>query len=230
MNKNNVIFKGNQKGITVLLDNTIPFDELTTTLLTKVKDAKNFFSGINIPISIKGRELSETEETEILNIISNESGIIISFVDNMPTINYDNTDKSNKANDNNSKKNDTNPQENMSKYAFSPQSNLSFFHKGSIRSGQKIDFNGSVVIIGDVNPGGQIFAEGNIIVLGKLRGLAHAGCKGSSECFISALHMAPTQLIIGDCLAMFPNDARDMSPEYAYVKNNQIFVEPLINI
>lgn len=105
---------------------------------------------------------------------------------------------------------------------------ITHFHKGNVRSGQTIEFNGTIVIIGDINPGGKIVASGNIIVLGKLRGIVHAGCQGDDSCFVSALHLHPAQLFIGEVLTYFPtNFTRDIVPEYAYLKDGKICIEQL---
>lgn len=227
MNKNIVIFKGVTNGISVILDKDAPFEDIEISLLEKVKNAKSFFEDANISINFKGRDLLEDEEAKLLEIISKESGLDISFVNN---IKFDKIEEEaissySSIYKNNIDQNSFIPQN----YVIDAQNNFTHFYKGSLRGGQKMDFAGSVIIIGDVNPGGEIIAEGNVIVLGKLKGVVHAGCKGDKNCFISALHMMPTQLIIGDCLAYFPNDIkRDIMPEYAYVKDNQIFVDQLI--
>lgn len=235
MNKNSVIFKGVQNGIIIVLDNEIPFKKLQKVLLKKIRSAKSFFKGANTSITFKGRELSEDEEMKLLEIISKESGLEISFVNKIATVNHEKSIESN-LNNNDSNKNSNKKCSNKDISSHYQNqilncNNITYFHKGSIRSGQRLDFKGNIVIIGDINPGGEIYAEGNIIILGKLKGVVHAGCKGGKNCFISALHMNPTQLIIGDCLAYFPNDIkRDIVPEYAYVKDEQIFVESLINL
>ena len=61
------------------------------------------------------------------------------------------------------------------------------FHRGSLRSGQKIEFEGSLVVLGDVNAGAEVLAGENIVVLGILRGMAHAGAKGNKEAIIAQL-------------------------------------------
>ncbi len=224
MNKNIVIFKGVQNGILIMFDNKVPFNDIKTVLLEKVKNAKSFFQDANISITFKGREFSEEEENILLNIISKESGIDISFVNNALINNSSKENLTSSSFDTSLDKNSI-----IKNSTLDTSNRLSHFHKGSLRSGQKINFIGNVTIIGDVNPGAEIIAEGNVIILGKLKGVVHAGCKGDKNCFISALHMMPTQLIIGDCLAYFPNNIkREILPEYAYVKDNQIFVEQLI--
>jgi septum site-determining protein MinC len=88
----------------------------------------------------------------------------------------------------------------------------------TVRSGMDIRHQGSVIIMGDVNPGGEIFAAGDIIVWGRLRGMAHAGCLGNPRCLIVALHMEPTQLRIAEYVARAPeNPPPEFEPEMAYV-------------
>lgn len=77
------------------------------------------------------------------------------------------------------------------------------FHKGSLRSGQKIEFEGSLVIIGDVNSGAEVIAEENIVVLGTLRGLAHSGAKGNKDAIIAAERILAPQIRIADKIAEF---------------------------
>lgn len=72
------------------------------------------------------------------------------------------------------------------------------FHKGSLRSGQRIEYEGSLVIIGDVNPGAEVIAGENIVVLGALRGLAHAGAKGNRDAVIEAVEITSAQIRIAD--------------------------------
>lgn len=88
----------------------------------------------------------------------------------------------------------------------------------TLRSGADIQHNGTVVVLGDVNPGGTITAEGDILVWGRLRGVAHAGSKGNPRCLIMALQMEPTQLRIADFVARAPESTlTDYYPEVAYV-------------
>ena len=72
------------------------------------------------------------------------------------------------------------------------------FYKGSIRSGQKMEFEGSLVILGDVNAGAEVLAEDNVVILGILRGMAHAGAKGNKEAIIAAASIESAQIRIAD--------------------------------
>ncbi len=93
----------------------------------------------------------------------------------------------------------------------------------TVRSGVEIRHRGSVIILGDVNPGGIVVADGDILIWGRLRGVAHAGAQGNSECTIMALQMEPTQLRIADALARAPEKSpTQKTAEVAYMTTEGI--------
>lgn len=206
--ENYVIFKGTKDGITILLHPDAEYEEIKAHLEKKVEDASKFFDGVKTSLTFKGRELTEEQETELLNIISTKTNMNITFLKT------------------------SNPEVAQLTALLSQeikQENITKFHRGSIRSGQCLEFEGSIVLIGDVNPGGEIKAEGNIIILGQLKGMAHAGCKGSENAFVTALYMIPVQLRIADIITRFPEENKKgpKPPEYAYIEDGQIYVMPL---
>jgi septum site-determining protein MinC len=102
--------------------------------------------------------------------------------------------------------------------------------KTTIRSGVEIRHNGTVIILGDINPGGSIVARGDIIVWGHLRGLAHAGSQGHRESRVFALRMEPTQLRITDVVArVAPLDPNEVEPEIAYLTQEGIGIAKALN-
>ncbi|BCJ85077.1 septum site-determining protein MinC [Effusibacillus dendaii] len=109
-----------------------------------------------------------------------------------------------------------------------------FLHRGTVRSGQSIEFDGDITIIGDVNPGGQVLATGDIYVMGALRGIAHAGCRGNEQAVIGAVYFQPTQLRIGSVISRSPDtsDIRSEAAEmeFAYLRNGQMAVEKMFNL
>jgi septum site-determining protein MinC len=99
-----------------------------------------------------------------------------------------------------------------------------------VRSGQRYRYVGTIIVIGDVNPGAELVADGNVIVWGKLRGVVHAGAAGNEHSFVGALVLAPTQLRIGRYIARAP-DALEKRPhaataEVARVRDGNIVLEP----
>ncbi len=99
----------------------------------------------------------------------------------------------------------------------------------TLRSGQTVSYAGNVVVMGDVNPGASIEAEGDVVVLGSLRGQAHAGVAGREESVVVALGMLATQLRIGEHIWVGDEDRRkkrEVAPMRASVTQGQIRVEP----
>lgn len=99
--------------------------------------------------------------------------------------------------------------------------------RDTLRGGQKIDSEHSIVIMGDVNSGAEVVAGGDIFVLGRLRGVAHAGAYDESGGGrkILALQMQPTQLRIGSIISQGSDEGGRM-PEIAKIEGNMIVVEP----
>lgn len=107
------------------------------------------------------------------------------------------------------------------------------FYRGSLRAGQVLENEGSIVILGDVNPGANVVAKGNVIVLGACRGSVYAGATGDKTCFIAALMMKPVQLRIADKLAKSAAAAKaetaeyEVDPKIAFISDDKIQVKPI---
>ena len=105
------------------------------------------------------------------------------------------------------------------------------FHKGTVRSGEYLESPGDLLILGDVNPGAMVSAEGNIIIWGKLLGIAHAGSKGNSLATISALQLRPVQLRIASKFARGPKEKTQFGlAEQAKINSEEIIISPLDSI
>lgn len=97
----------------------------------------------------------------------------------------------------------------------------------TLRSGRSIFHEGPVVVIGDVNPGAEIVAAGDVIVWGRLRGMVHAGAQGDVTAVICALELTPTQLRIADRIAIPPDEhPQNPEPEQAAIRAGQIVAQP----
>ncbi len=96
----------------------------------------------------------------------------------------------------------------------------------TLRSGFKLSHTGHVVVIGDVNPGAEIIAEGSVVVWGRLRGAVHAGAEGNQEACVCALDLEPTQLRIAGQIASPPKKRGKPQPEMASLQNGQVVAVP----
>ena len=102
------------------------------------------------------------------------------------------------------------------------------FHQGTIRSGEYLDISGDLLILGDVNPGAIVSAEENIIIWGRLLGIAHAGSKGNDQATISALQLRPVQLRIANKVARGPKESPQLGlAEQAKIDSEEIIISPL---
>lgn len=98
--------------------------------------------------------------------------------------------------------------------------------KETLRSGRAVYHEGAIIILGDVNPGAEVIAAGDVIVWGRLRGLVHAGALGDETAVICALDLSPTQLRIAEQIAIPPETRRRKpEPEQAVIRNGQIIAE-----
>lgn len=95
----------------------------------------------------------------------------------------------------------------------------------TVRSGFKISHNGHVVIIGDVNPGGEIFAGGSVVVWGRLKGMVHAGMNGDEKAVVCALEMEPMQLRIAGYTLNLPQRRGKPEPEMVYIQDGRVVNE-----
>ncbi len=117
-----------------------------------------------------------------------------------------------------------------------PPDMRSWFHRrsdalivsGRVRSGQKLNCRNHLIILGDVNPGGEVSAGGDILVLGSLGGLALAGQEGNESAIILSLDFRPTQIQIAGVVAAGLPPGSQKTPEYAHIEDGQIVVSPYL--
>ncbi len=100
------------------------------------------------------------------------------------------------------------------------------YHVGTLRGGQALHNVGNLVVVGDVNPGAELVASGDIVVFGRLAGVAHAGAQGDVSSRVYALALRATQLRIATFIAAEAGSATGQPlPEVAFVRNDHIVIE-----
>jgi septum site-determining protein MinC len=107
-----------------------------------------------------------------------------------------------------------------------PDGESAVFLNKTLRSGYRISYDGHVIVLGDVNPGAEIIATGNILIWGKLRGTVHAGAMGNEDACVCAMDLNPTQLRIASCITIPPKRKGKPQPEMAKVDGEQIIAKP----
>lgn len=206
-----VVLKVKKDRLKIYLDPNIEFSEIKRNLLDKITELKAFVGSVRTALEFTGREISDNEEDELLEIIRENSNMEVTYV--------------------------------LSNGEESPKMKAVFnslkgegkvkFYKGILRSGNLLEYDGSIIIFGDVNPGGIVKAGDSVIVLGYLNGTVYAGTESGKNAFIGALHMNPIQIKIGDYIARNPNPQmennkkikKDSGFEIAYVNGENIFIE-----
>ena len=237
---NDIIIKSSRYGVNLILNDKTPFPELVSQVGEKFKGTEKFFGNAKMAVSFEGRQLSEKEEKELIDAIMENSSIqIVCIMNHDPQMEEAMRLRVELALSGKGREGSSGPAGNAESFAAQsgPESD---FYKGNLRSGQVLESASNVTLIGDVNPGARIVSQGNIVVLGSLRGNAWAGAGGDSRCFIFALDMKPIQLQIGDYIAKSPDREREKKrlfgkgrseeaemPRVALVREGNICIEPM---
>lgn len=192
-----VIIKGSRNGITLVLDENEEFDVLKEKVEKKFKDSAKFLGNAKTALSFDGKKLTDEQKDEIIKIIGENTDLeIVCLIDNSDEANEPFKSAVDK------------------KISAMTQGNAKIY-KGNLRSGQSIESDTGIIVLGDINPGASLISKGNIVVLGSLRGTVWAGADGNTNCFVIATDMTPMQIRIADTIARSPdrkdqNDQKDI--------------------
>ena len=187
--------------ILIKIDEDSKQEDILNELSSKLIELKKLYQDEKTPIRVTGKILKNVEMEELKETIKKEIDVEVRF-DTPQTMGLHSITKSYKK--------DIGISETR-------------FHKGSLRSGQRVEVEGSIVIIGDVNSGAEVIATDNIVVIGTLRGLAHAGAKGNKEAIIAASTLDAVQLRISNIVKEIDKDKEEMQEHaYIYVEGDEI--------
>ena len=202
--KNCVSINLKKDEILIKIDENSEQREIIEALKKKITELKKLYKDEKTPIRVTGKVLKNREIDEIQNIIKSKIDVEIDF-DTPKNLGLHSIKK-----------------------AFAKEIAISEtkFHRGSLRSGQKVETEGSLVILGDVNSGAEVIASDNIVVLGNLRGLAHAGAKGNKQAIISAGLLDTVQIRIANIVKEIDRDEEPLHKQaYVYVQDDKIIIE-----
>ncbi len=208
MSSNNRLqIKGNRKGLNLII-NLLEFkstEELVEAIKLKLEPLKSFYSGNAMYVTTYPIRLND-QEREILKNILNQT-ISLTHIE------FE----------------ESNRKEDLPQVFQGIEEGQTKFLTKSMRGGQMVDFKGNVVVIGDVHIGAEIFAEGNIVILGQLKGRAFAGTSGNEDAFVAAIKLTPSLLSIAGILGR-PPESDTSFPEVAKLIDGNIHVQPYIPI
>ena len=202
-NSISISIKKNQ--VIIKIDENAEQKEIISALKKKIIELKNLYKDDKTPILVTGKVLKNKEMDEIQNIVKRFINVQIDF-DSPKVLGLHGIKKT---------------------FYKEVATSETKFHKGSLRSGQRLEFEGSLVIIGDVNAGAEVIAGENIVVLGNLRGLAHAGAKGNKDAVIEAVEIEALQVRIADIVKEIEKDEYGIRKirTSAYINENDELID-----
>lgn len=178
--KNSVILKSFPNGISVIMDSAISFEDLLENIALKFREADGFFKNASVALSLEGRELTENQEREILDAITQNSRLnILCLMGKDEEKNLKFLGVQNHLN-------------------FQEDENSGQFYRGTLHEGASLETEHSIIILGDVCEGSNVYSNKDVVILGALRGDVYAGAGGNNNHFVVALDMNPRFLQIGD--------------------------------
>lgn len=190
--------------IVIKINDNAEQKDIIDSLKKKLPELKKMYKNEKTPITVTGKILKNKEIDEIQDLIKHNIDVEIDF--DMPkSLGLSSITRT-----------------------FNKEIAISEtkFHRGSLRSGQKMETEGSLVILGDVNSGAEVMASDNIVVLGALRGLAHAGAKGNKQAIISAGVLDTVQIRIANVIKEIDRDEEPLHKQaYVSVINDEIVIE-----
>ena len=202
--KNCVSINLKKNEIVIKLNDNATQMEIIESLKKKLPELKKLYKDEKTPITVTGKVLKNREIDEIQALIKSKIDVEIDF--DMPkSLGLSSIKKT-----------------------FEKEIAISEtkFHRGSLRSGQKLESDGSLVILGDVNSGAEVMASDNIVVLGAVRGLAHAGAKGNKQAIIAAGLIDTVQIRIANIVREIDRDEEPLHKQaYVSVIDDKIVIE-----
>ncbi|HHV93073.1 MAG TPA: septum site-determining protein MinC [Firmicutes bacterium] len=205
MARDYVAFKGTKQGLVLWLDPQAEFSDIVNQLREKLSRTKDFWQGVTVTLKESQRKCRPEEKRQLEEVMGEFGMALREEPEEVVSIGKVQEDQSLMVDRDNA-----------------------LIVRRTLRSGQRVHYPGSVVILGDVNPGAEVVAGGDIIVLGALRGVAHAGAMGEEDAVVVAFRLQPTQLRIAHFISRAPDDAdlpEPQGPEIAQVRNNLITIQ-----
>ncbi|MGU8552596.1 septum site-determining protein MinC [Clostridium perfringens] len=205
MRDDRIFIKGNKLGINAIInmDKFGNFDEMLDSLVEKLRRGKKFYKGATLTVTTDLKYINERQISKLKDVLFDE--ILIKdciFEERL---------------------------EKQSSVFSGVYEGRTKFVRKTVRSGQCLNYAGNLIIIGDVNNGGEVRAHGNVIVLGDLKGKVFAGDNGNENAIIAAYSLEPELISISGKITISPDDFEKTGyPEVARLNENNIIVEPYL--
>jgi len=208
-----VQIKGLRDGLLVTLTGEI-WDECRASLVEQIDERQSFFKGARLALDVGGQALGVNEMVELRDLLSERGISLWAVISESPK-----TEKTAQLLGLATRISKPRPEETRRFAVDDLGEETALFLNKTLRSGTRIEFSGHVVVLGDVNPGAEIIAEGSVIVWGRVRGMVHAGCKGNRKAVICALDLSASQLRIADEVSALLKPQTSPHPELASINS-----------
>lgn len=206
--------KGLRDGLLVSLDDA-PWETQLSALIEQVDVQPSFFQGARLALDVASQVLHVNDLVSLRDILSERGIFLWAVISESPT-----TEQTAQLLGLATRISKPRPEESRTYAVNDLGEETALFVDRTLRSGTRIDFAGHVVVFGDVNPGAEIVAEGNVIVWGRLRGMVHAGAKGNRGAVICALDFSPMQLRIADEASAAMDPRTQSKPQIARINKS----------
>lgn len=207
-----VQIKGIRDGLLATFSDA-PWEDQRMALLAQIDDRPSFFQGARLAMDLGSQILKVNDLVDLRDHLSERNVILWAVVSESST-----TEQTAQLLGLATRISKPRPEEHR-QVADSITEDTALYVNKTLRSGTRIEFPGHIVVVGDVNPGAEIVAEGNVIVWGRVRGMIHAGCKGNRSAFICALDLSANQLRIADEVSAMLKPQKDPRPEIASINS-----------
>lgn len=191
-----------------------PWGDQRAALLTQIDERPDFFRGARLAMDVGAQILKVNDLVDLRDRLSERNVSLWAVVSESPV-----TEQTSQLLGLATRISKPRPEE-QKQFIDTITDETALFVNKTIRSGNRIEFPGHIVIVGDVNPGAEIVAEGNIIVWGRVRGMMHAGSKGDRSAFICALDLSANQLRIADEVSANLKPPKDPKPEIVSINSD----------
>ncbi|MFZ6029778.1 MAG: septum site-determining protein MinC [Chloroflexota bacterium] len=213
--------KGIREGLLVTLDQG-EWAELRRSLLAQVHEKGDFFRGARLALDVGNHPLHAVELSGLRDALSEEGVSLWAVISNSPLT--EQTARMLGLSTQLARARPEPPDVRLPETTVH-EGDQAILVRRTLRSGYKLEHPGHVIVIGDVNPGAEIVAGGDVVVWGRLRGVVHAGAEGKEHAIICALDLSPTQLRIAGQIVITPKRRGKPQPETARLKNGQVVAE-----
>lgn len=201
------------------------YTEIRDALREKLDKNREFFTGSGAKLYFSGRPMTKAQKQDLKRMLHMDYDVDdVSFEDEREAMPQEEMDTMSLRRADDAKATIENRVDLISKEYFKAKS---IFISHTLRSGQRVECEGDIVVLGDVNDGAEVIAGGSIAVMGVLRGLAHAGATGRADVVVAANELRPKQLRISGKIAMFPHSEISGVPEIAEYSKGSIVIRPL---